>query len=94
MSITEDGVVLLSRKGEKLGELKELCFMADTKHGLALFPGTEQSAVEALVRIRRRCPDDAESLHLLMVGKDVDEIEGNYMLVTRRLPRRVQMRLK
>ena len=80
--------------GAPLREVSELSFVADTRHGLALFPGPESDSVEVVARIRRRCGGHADPLRVVVLGREVDEAEANYMLVTRRLPRRVSMRLK
>ena len=67
--------------------------MADVRHGLALFPGTEAEVGEAVERISRKCKDDACQLMVVMVGREVDGMEAEFMERTSRLPRRVQIRL-
>ena len=91
---TKDGWAILGLREERLRHIRELSFVADIKHGLALFPGTEESVGQSMDRIRRRCRKDAESLSVVSLGRDIDEAEASYMMVTYRLPRRVLMRLK
>ena len=69
------------------------CFMADTKPGLALFPGTEEEVQQRIERIKRNCLEKPDCLHVAKVGVNINETEAKYMEATRRLPRRVSMRL-
>jgi hypothetical protein len=70
------------------------CFMADTRHGLAMFPGTEEEVHERIDRIKRKCKDEPDCLVVAKLNVNVSETEFEYMMATRRLPRRVTMRLK
>jgi len=67
--------------------------MADLKHGLALFSGTEQEMQEVATRIERQCHESVDCLRVVGVGREIDEVEAEYMERTRRLPRRVGIRL-
>jgi hypothetical protein len=67
------------------------CFVADIKHGLALFPGTEEEVQETIKRLKRQVKVDC--LRPVLVGRDIDEMEAKYMRKTCRLPRRVVIRL-
>jgi hypothetical protein len=67
--------------------------MADTKHGLALFPGTEEEVKERIECIKRKCHGPAEGLTIAQLGFNVNRTEFKYMKETRRLPRRVSIRL-
>ena len=67
------------------------CFMADTKHGLALFPGTEEEVQQHIESIQRKCKTDC--LVIAKLGVNIKETEFEYMQATRRLPRRVSIRL-
>lgn len=69
------------------------CFMADVKHGLALFPGTEEEVVQAIERIGKACNGKTDGLLVAMVGRDVNDTEAEYMRTTCMLPRRVKIRL-
>lgn len=75
--------------------MTDLCFMVDTKHGLALLPGTEDEVTERVQRVRRKLlKKEMDKVMVIMVGRDVDEIEAAYMRKTCLLPRRVLMRLR
>jgi len=69
------------------------CFVADVRHGLALFPGTEEEVMETIERLERNCHGDAGGLLLARVGVEINEMEAEYMKETCKLPRRVKMRL-
>lgn len=69
------------------------CFMADIKHGLALFPGTEDEVEEVIERIQRKCHGKSDGLIVARLGFNVNETEAEYMQKTHRLPRRVSIRL-
>lgn len=90
---TAGGWALLGFNGLPVREVSELCFVADLDHGLAVFPGTEQEASEAVARMCRRCERAKDVLRVVRLGREIDEAEANQMLVTSRLPRRVAMRL-
>jgi len=96
----EEGWATLSTCGNVLKTYPSLSFVADLKHGLALFPGTTEDVSEVVERLRKQARaynvvEEFESrICVARVGDDVDEIEANYMLQTRRLPRRVGMRLR
>lgn len=90
-----DGWGILGTKGQIIKEMQEVCFMVDLKHGLALFPGTEEETLQRVERIGRKCPpEDREKLRVALLGRDIDKAEANYMMTTRKIPRRVQIRLK
>lgn len=73
--------------------------MADTKHGLALFPGGKSYVEERVTSIRRRCGElgaaqEGQSVRMLCLPGDVDELEMSYMLANLRLPKRVMARMR
>jgi hypothetical protein len=75
--------------------MNNLCFMVDIKHGLALLPGTEEEVTERVQRVRRKLhKNEMDMVMTVMVGRDVDEAEAEYMRTHCLLPRRVLMRLR
>ena len=91
---TASGWAILGVEGMPVREVEELCFMADLKHDLALFPGTRNEVDEVMARLGRKCKTEKHHLKMVQLGVDVDEAEANYMLTSHRLPRRVAMRLR
>ena len=96
----DDGWATLSKCGRVIRTYPTLSFVADLKHGLALFPGTLEEVTEVVERLRKKARaynvvDEVNScICIAQVGEDIDEIEANYMLQTQMLPRRVGMRLR
>lgn len=95
-----EGWTVLDGEGRLLQELDDMWFVADLKHGLALFSGFPESMRETFDRLRLGCSrlgamgEFEQHVRIAKLGSDVDEVEASYMLSTLRLPRRVQMRLR
>lgn len=70
------------------------CFVADVRHGLALFPGEEEEVLQTIERLKKSCHGPPEGLVVAKLGDNINEMEAEYMKSTCKLPRRVQMRLK
>ena len=97
---TDDGWEVLTEDGHHLQVMPEICFVADLKRGLALFPGEREAVEETLASLGRRCKahrassDFTENIMMASLPGNINEIEAAYMLSTTRLPRRVKMRLR
>jgi hypothetical protein len=74
------------------------CVYADFKHGLALWPGDEESVQGHFDNVRLACKrhkvsdEFARFARVLCVPDDVNESEMAQMQRTLRIPRRVSMR--
>lgn len=89
---TEEGWGLLDTHGRVIREVDEMAFVVDSQHGLALFPGTRDKALNHQRRIERAHGNSG--LTVLTLPKELTQSEANQMLVTRRLPKRVLARMK
>ena len=73
--------------------MSDRAVLLDLKHGIVPFVGSRQEMDERLQSMLRSCQDARESL-LVTQESEFSKDEFDYMLDKRRIPRRVEMRLK
>lgn len=91
----EDGWYLLNTKGKRVRKMEDVCFLVDVRHGLALFPGSDEEVDGVVERVRRKSPKgDREKVCKACLGRELNEEEASFMIANCKAPRRVSMRMK